>query len=107
MNALQWFELLMNCTIQAVVVIAAAGMLERRTADSTTKTRIWAACFVSLVGLAVSGDLHASFGAVVAVGVPRPFAAAVDTFRQGERAVLEQVGAGVGDTRQRDHAEQC
>ena len=55
MNALQWFELLVSCTIQAVVVIAAAGMLERRTSDATTKTRIWAACFVSLVGLAVSG----------------------------------------------------
>ncbi len=57
MNALQWFQFLLSYLLQATLVIALAWLLEHRTRAAVTKTRIWAGCFVSLLGLLAAGLL--------------------------------------------------
>ncbi len=57
MNAFQWFELLVSLGLQVSLVIGVAWILERWTCAARTKTRIWTACAVSLLGLVAAGLL--------------------------------------------------
>ncbi|QDV76082.1 M56 family metallopeptidase [Botrimarina mediterranea] len=57
MSAIQFLQWIASYAIQSALVIGVAAGLERWSSASTTKTRVWTACFVSLLGLLAVGLL--------------------------------------------------
>lgn len=57
MNALQWFEVISSYAIQVVLLILVAALVDRWTVSSSIKSKIWNACFLSLLGIALFGIL--------------------------------------------------
>lgn len=57
MSAIQFLQWIASYAIQAALVIGVAAGLERWSSASTTKSRVWTACFVSLLGLLAAGLL--------------------------------------------------
>jgi bla regulator protein blaR1 len=57
MTATQFLQWIASYSLQSALVIGVAAGLERWSSASTTKTRVWTACFVSLLGLLAVGLL--------------------------------------------------
>ncbi|TWT76156.1 BlaR1 peptidase M56 [Posidoniimonas polymericola] len=57
MNSLQWLQVLLSLSLQATLVIGVAWGMERWTDAAVTKSRVWNACFVSLLLLLAMGVL--------------------------------------------------
>lgn len=57
MTSLHWLQFMLSYAIQVSLVVSAAWGLERWATASEVKTRIWTACFVSLIGLFATGLL--------------------------------------------------
>ncbi|MCA9263392.1 MAG: M56 family metallopeptidase [Planctomycetales bacterium] len=55
MSTLQWLQFLVSYVVQATLVIGLAWWLECRTVCVTTKSRIWSACYVSVISLLATG----------------------------------------------------
>ena len=57
MSAIQFLQWIASYAIQAALVIGVAAGLERWSSASTTKTRVWTAGVVSLLGVLAVGLL--------------------------------------------------
>jgi bla regulator protein blaR1 len=55
MNSLQWLHFITSYFLQASLVIGVAWSIERWVHGAQTKTRIWSACYLSLLILLVAG----------------------------------------------------
>ena len=61
MNGLQWFQVLVSLMVQSTIVFGIAWGMERWTTCAVSKTRIWSACFVSLLLLLGAAVLFPRF----------------------------------------------
>lgn len=57
MNSLQWMQVLVSYSIQAAIVIGAAWAIEGWVNNAQLKTRVWSACYLSLLILLCLGLL--------------------------------------------------
>ncbi len=92
---LQWFA---SYSLQAAMVIGFAVGLDRWSAAATTKSRVWTACFLSLLGLLAAGLLlpHAQWSAPWASAPKTAVLAAVEAQQDIGALVLRVWLFGVG-----------
>ncbi len=57
MNGPEWLQLLLSYGVQATLVISITWLLDLWSHSSQMKSRIWTACFLSLIGLLAAGLL--------------------------------------------------